>query len=210
VSGIVGILNLDGRPVDRDLLLRMCASLSYRGPDAQEIWSEGPIGFEHAMLQTAGESPGDRQPSSLDGHVWITADARVDGRGDLIRELQGKGRHAARSATDAELILHAYHAWGELCVQHLLGDFAFAIWDGRSRRLICVRDHFGVKPFYYAPTRGCLVFGNTLNCLRLHALHKHPLITPEWSASRSSARDEPQVRGLRIFAQADPRFVYSS
>ena len=168
MSGIVGILNLDGRPVDRDLLLRMCASLSYRGPDAQEIWSDGPIGFGHAMLQTAGESPGDRQPSSLDGHVWITADARVDGRSDLIRELQGKGRDAARSATDAELILHAYHAWGELCVQHLLGDFAFAIWDGLSRRLICVRDHFGVKPFYYAPDRGCLVFSNTLNCLGLH------------------------------------------
>ena len=67
-----------------------------------------------------------------------------------------------------ELILHSYLIWGEDCVKHLLGDFAFAIWDGGRRRLFCARDHFGIKPFYYAQIGNCLVFGNTLNCLRLH------------------------------------------
>jgi asparagine synthase (glutamine-hydrolysing) len=66
------------------------------------------------------------------------------------------------------LILHAYHAWEEDCVKHLLGDFAFVIWDGRTRRLFCARDQFGVKPFYYAEVPGCFVFSNTLDCVRLH------------------------------------------
>src|SRR5262249_8283436 len=58
--------------------------------------------------------------------------------------------------------------WGPDCVQQLLGDFTFAVWDGRLRRLICARDQFGVKPFYYAQVGNSLVFSNTLNCLRLH------------------------------------------
>jgi asparagine synthase (glutamine-hydrolysing) len=71
-------------------------------------------------------------------------------------------------ASDARLILHAYHVWGEDCVEHLLGDFAFAIWDGRARRLFCARDHFGVKPFYYARVGRTIVLSNTLDCVRLH------------------------------------------
>jgi asparagine synthase (glutamine-hydrolysing) len=70
--------------------------------------------------------------------------------------------------TDVELILRAYDRWGEQCVEHLLGDFAFAIWDGRKRRLFCARDHFGVKPFYYAHVSGNFVIINTLNCVRMH------------------------------------------
>jgi len=168
VSGIVGIVNLNGAPVDRRMLRCMTDFMTYRGPDAQEIWSNGQIGFGHTMLRTTWESDRERQPCSLDGKVWITADARVDGRGDLIAELEPYGRRDLRAATDVELILHAYHVWGEDCVNHLLGDFAFAIWDGPGRRLFCARDHFGVKPFYYAPVGNSLLFSNTLNCLRSH------------------------------------------
>ena len=57
---------------------------------------------------------------------------------------------ASTPSTDVELILHAYRRWDTGCVDHLLGDFAFAIWDGRKQRLFCARDHFGVKPFFYA------------------------------------------------------------
>ena len=102
------------------------------------------------------------------GQVWITADARVDGRDDLVRKLAAKGRLELKNATDPELVLHAYHAWGDDCVEHLIGDFAFAIWDERRRGLFCARDHFGVKPFFYARLPHCLVFSNTLNCVRLH------------------------------------------
>jgi len=70
--------------------------------------------------------------------------------------------------TDPELILHAYHRWGSECVDHLLGDFALAIWDGKRRQLFCARDHFGVKPFYYVHTGDTLLIGNTLEILRRH------------------------------------------
>lgn len=168
MSGIVGILQLDGAPVDERLLQHMTEFMAYRGPDAQEIWTAGPVGFGHALLRTTPESAGERQPSTVDGEVWITADARVDGRAELIEKLGVKGQQGLETAPDAELILRAYQAWGEACVEQLLGDFAFAIWDGRCRRLFCARDHFGVKPFYYAHVGDCLIFSNTLNCVRLH------------------------------------------
>jgi asparagine synthase (glutamine-hydrolysing) len=168
MSGIVGIINLDGAPVDEQLLRQMTAFITYRGPDAQEIWIDGHVGFGHTMMRTTFESQREQQPASLDGQVWITADARVDGRDDLIRHLRSKGREIQKSVTDVELILHAYHVWANDCVQHLIGDFSFAIWDGPRRRLFCARDHFGIKPFYYANPANYLVFSNTLDCLRLH------------------------------------------
>jgi asparagine synthase (glutamine-hydrolysing) len=168
MSGIVGMVSLGGAPVDERLLRQMTDSLTYRGPDRQETWFDGPVGFGHTLLRTTIESEHDAQPGSLDGRVWITADARVDGRADLVDRLASRGRKGLRAASDAQLILHAYHAWGEDCVEHLLGDFAFAIWDGPARRLFCARDHFGIKPFYYAHIDGAIVFSNTLNCVRLH------------------------------------------
>jgi asparagine synthase (glutamine-hydrolysing) len=168
MSGIVGLINLDGTPVDPALLREMTDFLAFRGPDAQTVWTEGAVGLGHALLRATDESKDEQQPCSLDGAVWITADARVDARRELVQELRGRGREVAETLPDATLILHAYHAWGDDCVRHLLGDFAFAIWDGRQRRLFCARDHFGVKPFFYAPAGGCLVFGNTLDGVRLH------------------------------------------
>jgi len=166
MSGIVGIVNGDGMPVDCHLLKQMTEFMSYRGPDFQQIWVDGNVGFGHALLATTKESVGEKQPFTLDGEVWITADARIDGRGELIEKL--KGDYDLKMVTDVELILRAYHVWGEDCVEHLLGDFAFGIWDERKKRLFCARDHFGVKPFYYAEVGNCLIFSNTLNCVRIH------------------------------------------
>lgn len=168
MSGIVGIINLDGQPVDRQLLRQMTEFMTYRGPDTQEVWVDGPVGLGHALLQTTEDTLPECQPLSLDGQVWITADARIDGRADLIRKLSGPVGADLKNATDAELILHAYQVWSEDCLQHILGDFAFAIWDGPRRRLFCARDHLGIKPFYYADTGRSLVFSNTLNCIRRH------------------------------------------
>jgi asparagine synthase (glutamine-hydrolysing) len=180
MSGIVGIINLDGAPVDRDLLRRMTDFMSFRGPDAQEIWIHGNVGFGHTMLRTTWEAETEKQPLTLDGKVWLTADARVDGRPELIAELEtklrrrlrmngsGNGSGPDRLPNDAELILLAYEAWGEDCVKHLIGDFGFFIWDARVRQLFCARDHFGVKQFYYAHVGNTFIFSNTLNCVRLH------------------------------------------
>jgi asparagine synthase (glutamine-hydrolysing) len=168
MSGIIGLVANDGASVSRHLFDRMTAFLSFRGPEGQEIWTDGRVGLGHALLRTTAQPPFERQPLSLGGHAWITADARVDARAELVQKLCAKGRNAALSASDAGLILHAYAVWGEACAEHLLGDFSFAIWDGAGRRLFCARDHFGVKPFYYAETREGFVFSNTLDCIRLH------------------------------------------
>jgi asparagine synthase (glutamine-hydrolysing) len=169
LSGIVGIYDRSGAPVDRALLQGLAQFLSYRGPDWRDTWSSGPIGFGHTLLRTTRESQFERQPASLDGQFWITADARIDCREELTTKLAQKSHGApSRGAPDCDLILHAYAAWGADCVQHLRGDFAFAIWDARKKLLFCARDHFGVKPFYYAELGELFLFSNTLDCLRQH------------------------------------------
>jgi asparagine synthase (glutamine-hydrolysing) len=176
VSGIVGIYDRSGAPVDRSLLQALAHFLAYRGPDARETWSQGAMGLGHTMLRATNEAQFERQPASLDGQLWITADARIDCREELEKKLeQQQGRGAAgRAVTDSGLILRAYAAWGAECVQHLRGDFAFAIWDAHKKFLFCARDHFGVKPFYYSELGELFLFSNTLDCLR-----QHPCISEE-------------------------------
>jgi asparagine synthase (glutamine-hydrolysing) len=168
MSGIVGILNLDCAPVDRRLLTRMTEFLAFRGPDAQRIRIDGAVGFGHALLRTTDESEDEHQPLTFDEEVCVVADARIDVRGDLIAKLKSHGHEVTSDASDVELVLRSYSVWGESCVEHLLGDFAFGIWDARRRRLFCARDQMGIKPFYYAALGHCIVFSNTLDCLRLH------------------------------------------
>jgi asparagine synthase (glutamine-hydrolysing) len=168
MSGIVGILNLDGAPVDRALLRGMTDAMTFRGPDAQEIWVKGQVGFGHTLLRTTDESKHEHQPFTLDGRLWIVADARVDAQEELIAKLNAHGEKVRFGATDVELLLRAYRIWGERCVDHLLGDFSFAIWDGTQERLFCARDHFGIKPFYYASSEARVIFSNTLDCIRQH------------------------------------------
>jgi asparagine synthase (glutamine-hydrolysing) len=174
MSGFVGLHSLDGSPVDRSLLERLTTSLAFRGPDGQEVWGDGPAGFGHAMLSTGAEPARERRACAVDG-AWIAGDVRIDARGELIVALEAAGRRGVRQATDAELILHAWHAWGEGCAARLLGDFAFAIWDGKRRVLLCARDQFGIRPFYYArlrrsaaSAREALVFSNTLEAILQH------------------------------------------
>src|SRR5260221_10627406 len=168
MSGICGIVHLDGAPIDPAPLHAMTESLAFRGPDARHVWTEGCAGLGHTMLRTTFEATAERQPASLDGRVWITADARIDARVELATRVEQAGRAVAREVTDAELILHAYYVWGEDCVRQLLGDFTFALWDSRRQRLLCARDHFGVKPFFYARVGRTLVFSNALDGVRAH------------------------------------------
>lgn len=170
MSGFVGILNLDGAPVDRELLERMTQALAFRGPDGQGIWCGGNVGLGHAMFCVTRESAHERQPFQFGTQSWIIADARVDARAELINKLNegSPGRKVSLATPDVELILAAHERWGEDCVNHLLGDFSFAIWDATERRLFCGRDQFGGKPFYYAKINSCLIFSNTLNCVRMH------------------------------------------
>ena len=171
MSGFVAILNEDGSAVDVPTLRALTEFLSFRGPDAQHTWSCGPVGLGHALLRSVRRSEEKRQPISLDGKSFIVADARIDGRNELLSALARAPSAAlpvSADAPDAELILRAYEAWGEGCATDLLGDFSFVIWDAAQRRLFAARDHFGVKPLFYARLGGTLVVSNTLDCIRRH------------------------------------------
>jgi asparagine synthase (glutamine-hydrolysing) len=120
------------------------------------------------LFRTTWESAYERQPLTLDQQVWIVADARVDAREELVRKLGCRHDLVLNQTPDVELILRAYLKWDEACLDHMIGDFSFAIWDGRLRKLFCARDHFGVKLFYYVWTGTTFIFSNTIAALRLH------------------------------------------
>ena len=148
MSGICGQFNFNDAPVSDAELRAMSAMLEKRGPDASRLWRGGQVGLGHTLLATTPELESEIQPFvHAETGCVITADVRLDYRNELIDAL-GRAENQT-PAGDAELILLAYLAWGEACVEQLLGDFAFAIWDPRHQKLFCARDHFGMRPFYY-------------------------------------------------------------
>lgn len=165
MSGIAGIYNIDGRPVNKQEITGMVESMSHRGPDGRDIWNKGSVGFGHCMLQTTPESLNEKLPLvSKRGELVITSDARIDNRNELFSQLLIK--KPAPEVPDSELILEAYQKWGERCVEHLLGDFAFSIWDNKKKQLFLARDHFGIKQLYYTLKKNNLfVFGTEIKSI---------------------------------------------
>jgi asparagine synthase (glutamine-hydrolysing) len=171
VSGFAAVVNFDGSPVDRQLLDRMASYLSFRGPDGQRVWVGGwnrNVGLVHARFATTYEEERERQPLTVDGNAWIAGHIRVDARDELWNRLAGKERQDVRQATDAELVLHAYAASGHRSLEHLLGDFGFALWDAAERMLWCATDPMGIRPVFYERHHDTVVVSNTLDCVRLH------------------------------------------
>jgi asparagine synthase (glutamine-hydrolysing) len=165
MSAIMGIYYRDGRPVAPADLQRMVDVLAHRGPDGSGTWHHGAVGLAHRMLWTTPESLQERLPlTGAAGTLVLTADARLDNREDLIATL-GLGSSPPTEIADGALILRAYERWGEECPTHFLGDFAFAIWDGRHRKLVLGRDPIGVKCLYYYCSGQTLVFATEIKAL---------------------------------------------
>jgi asparagine synthase (glutamine-hydrolysing) len=163
MSAITGIFYIDGRKIDPELIKKMNNRLSHRGPDGSAVWCEGSIALGHQMLWTTPESLHEKLPfeDEVSGLV-ITADARIDNRDELSKELDIEDKE---EVSDSYFILKAYQMWGENCPDKLLGDFAFAIWDKNEEKLFCARDHMGVKPFYYYLDDEMFVFGTEIKAL---------------------------------------------
>ena len=150
MSGICGLVNLDGAPVEPDVLKDMAEASAFRGPDGIRYWVDGNVGFAHLALNTTPESMREQQPlANKQTLLCLVADARVDNRDELIRTLTDAGYLKNRKPTDAGLILAAYSLWGVECPDRIIGDFAFAIWDANRQELFCARDAVGVRPFHY-------------------------------------------------------------
>lgn len=158
MSGIAGIVVHRGeRPAADSEIQQMLARMSHRARDGMSWWNGAEVVLGHAWLNTTGEPSGG--PATMaGGKLAISSDSRLDGREDLLARLGLRDR----SLPDSTLILRAYLRWGEACPEYLLGDFAFAIWDGERRALFCARDHFGVKPFYYHSSGSRFVFASEI------------------------------------------------
>lgn len=169
MSGIVGIRRLDGRPVNRSLLERMIGAIAHRGRDGNGLWIDESIGMGHRMFHTTPESLTEKQPlTNESGQICLVLDGRVDNYDELKSSLIAAGS-ILRDNTDAELVLRSYEIWREGCAVKIVGDFAFAIWDGHRKRLFCARDFLGIKPFYYYFDGKSFLWSS-----ELHALFESP------------------------------------
>lgn len=166
MCGIAGILNFDRRePVDRNLVAAITRAVAHRGPDAEGIWVEGPIGLGHRRLSIIDLSAAAEQPMvSDDGQVRIIYNGEIYNFQALRRTLEAQG-YQFRTTSDTEVILQAYRRYGTDFVKHLRGMFALAIWDARQRLLLLVRDRIGIKPLYYRVARGYIAFASELKAL---------------------------------------------
>ena len=168
MSGIFGILNLDGQPVAPELLHAMRDRFAGWGPHGAGVWSEGDIGLGHLLSYNTPESRHECLPHA-DGAtgVVLTAHARLDNRDQLLADSRWPFTNGVSPAAipDGELILGAYLTWGEQCVEHLLGDWAFALWDPRERKFFLARDHQGISAVYYYQQSCCFAFASSIKGL---------------------------------------------
>lgn len=160
MSSIYGKLNFNQKPIDYDALAAMETALNHWDADDKDIWYKDSVGLGHLMLYNTPESLHEKLPLyDSDSRLTITADARIDNRDELFSKL-GLAKQEAHLITDSFLIMKTYEKYGENCVQHLVGDFAFAIWDEREQKLFCARDHMGIKPFFYYQDDKVFIFAS--------------------------------------------------
>src|SRR4051794_7790460 len=146
MCGVAGIVNVGGAPVSASLLRRMTDAVAHRGPDGEGHYLDSGVGLGHRRLAIIDLSPAGHQPmSNEDGSVVITYNGEIYNFSRLRVELEALG-HRFHSRTDSEVAVHAYEEWGEACVTHFNGMFAFAIWDARRKRAFLARDRYGIKP----------------------------------------------------------------
>jgi asparagine synthase (glutamine-hydrolysing) len=145
----------------------MIAIMGHRGPDDQGVYlsPDGLAGLGNCRLSIIDLSPAAHMPmGNEDGSVWITYNGEIYNFPALRKELLSRG-HAFRSRADTEVILHGYEEWGVEIFRRLNGMFALALWDEGQQRLVLARDRLGIKPLYYCPLGGRLLFGSEIKSL---------------------------------------------
>jgi asparagine synthase (glutamine-hydrolysing) len=174
MSCICGIVHFDQRPVDRDAISRMSASMRSSAPDGDTIDVRGHVGFAHNLLSTDKKSNRRRSALRSNAARMLVADARIDARADFLQQLLATGRLVDPASSDADVLLQAYDAYSDDLFNRLIGDFAFALWDGATQVLLLARDQFGARPIFYATIRNGIVFAS-----QVRALLAHPEVSDE-------------------------------
>ncbi|PLW81530.1 asparagine synthetase B [Kineobactrum sediminis] len=169
MCGIAGIFDLEQlREPDRELLHAMNQSQFHRGPDEGGLHIAAGVGLAHRRLSIIDLAAGQQPMFSADNTLCVVYNGEIYNFRELARELTELG-HVFRTHCDTEVILYAWQQWGERCVDHFRGMFAFALYDSRSESLFLARDRFGIKPLFYSilPS-GQLLFGSELKVLKAH------------------------------------------
>jgi asparagine synthase (glutamine-hydrolysing) len=146
------------------LVRRMCDVIRHRGPDDEGTWVDEGVALGMRRLSIIDLSTGHQPIHNEDRSVWIVFNGEIYNFRELRTELELAG-HRFYTATDTEVIVHAYEQWGQGAIGRLRGMFGLAIWDARSRALLVARDRIGIKPMYYAQVNGRLYFGSELKSL---------------------------------------------
>jgi asparagine synthase (glutamine-hydrolysing) len=161
MCGIAGIV---GTPApDEGVLVAMAQAMTHRGPDDQGIWSDGTAGLAFRRLAVIDLDPRSNQPMHHAG-LHLAFNGEIYNYRELRADLQGRG-HAFATEGDGEVLIHAWHEWGEGALERVNGMFALGIWDERERSLTLASDPFGEKPLYYCERPGRLVFGSDIRAL---------------------------------------------
>lgn len=162
MSTICGFFSFDAPPPSAGEIGMMNEATVNLPRDMSGTWREAMVALGSSLLRTTPESAFEEFPlADQEAGLILVADARIDNRDELLAQLNPP-RTFERSATDGELILYAYKKWGEACPEHLIGDFAFAIWDVREKKLFCARDHIGARPFCYYRRDGRFLFASVV------------------------------------------------
>ena len=164
MCGICGIIDLLDAIPDRRTLDRMTDIMSHRGPDGRGVYICESVGLGHRRLSIVDIAGGAQPMVNDDATCAIVFNGEIYNHLDLRRELEGKG-HPFRTHCDTEAILRGYEAWGDRCVERLVGMFGFAIWDRRTKSVLLARDPLGIKPLYYAIVDGRLVFASEIKSI---------------------------------------------
>ncbi|WP_462267605.1 asparagine synthase-related protein [Mucilaginibacter sp.] len=152
MSGFAALISPGLKPANSELMDLCQQEIATCCDDYLGRWKSITADMRFGWLQVTDDTETEQMPFTIDKQVYITGDVRLDHRNRLITQLQKHFANISSRTPDAYLVLYAYHYWGEALMQHLTGDFSFAIWNEHTQTLFCARDHFGIIPLYYAQT----------------------------------------------------------
>ena len=167
MCGIVGMLRWNQRQACAEQLKAMIAMVRHRGPDAAEVYTDGHVGLAHARLSIIDLENGRQPMQTADGKLVVTFNGEIYNYLELREALMARGHHF-RTHSDTEVILHAYAEYGERCVEHFNGQWAFAIWDRAAQRLFLSRDRLGIRPLFYTQAARTFLFASEIKSLFAH------------------------------------------
>lgn len=167
MCGICGIVSLGDETPELDLLLGMMRRLHHRGPDGSGYFRDHSVALGHTRLAIIDTAGGTQPLCNEDGTLWISFNGEIFNYVELREQLRGLG-HTFRTASDTEVIVHAWEQWGPDCFHRFNGQWALALWDRREQRLVLSRDRLGVRPLFFTRVGSTLLFGSEVKALFAH------------------------------------------